>query len=513
MNRPFSFRALGLALAAGILLAASGCGGDSGSGAGSGGGTPTKVSIALRNDVDSFDPFTSIGDSGAKQMFDAIYDTLIRVSPDGEGKVAVKSSLAEKWDVRPDSATFTLRHGLTCSDGSPLTASGIAKSLQHLNDPKTGSIYASRIFGPAGAKTITGDDTANTVKIVLKAPYTYLLLGLSQGYVVCPPALANLKALAGAPAPTGPYMLADSERGERYVLKRRDSVVVDNAALPDEIEMRVVADDTTRANLIATKQVDIASILGRDAARLKANSKPVVGAAHLSSALLFNQKPGLPGASKEIRRALAFAVDPAAYAKAATFDLGEGINTEYTPNMDCYDAGNKDLAPAYSLDDAKAALAAAGYGPGGKELTIRVVGGEWQNSGPELVADSFRKLGVKVEFFKGTLAQIIPIVFGTGDWDAAVYTYEVVTPVPSALVNQIQAAGNITNPAYYRLAAQAAATDGPQKCELWSKAEAALLTNVDIRPLAWLKGDWFTNNDLTFDANYYYVDTRTIRYQ
>ncbi|MFD2352745.1 hypothetical protein ACFSTC_30840 [Nonomuraea ferruginea] len=29
--------------------------------------------------------------------------------------------LAEKWDVKPDAVTFTLRKDVTCSDGSPVT--------------------------------------------------------------------------------------------------------------------------------------------------------------------------------------------------------------------------------------------------------------------------------------------------------------------------------------------------------------------------------------------------------
>jgi hypothetical protein len=45
---------------------------------------------------------------------------------------------------------------------------------------------------------------------------------------------------------------------------------------------------------------------------------------------------------------------------------------------------------------------------------------------------------------------------------------------------------------------------------LWSDAEAALLENVDLKPLVWTNAAWFTNG-LTFDANYFYVDTRTIR--
>jgi peptide/nickel transport system substrate-binding protein len=321
MKRPLSHRAGLLALVGVFVAAASGCS-DSGGDTTASGEVPDKVVLTLRNDVDTFDPFLSQTESGAKQVFDAIYDTLVRIGT-SDGKVTVKPSMATKWDVTPDSATFTLRDGLTCGDGTPLSASGIAESLKHMADPETGAGSATRVFGPAGVDTITSDDAANTISIKLKAPYTLFLQNLAAGaYIVCPSALKDLKTLAGTPASTGPYTVAKLQRGESYVLKRRDTPVVAKADLPAEITMRVVANDTTRANLVDTGQVDISSLLGRDAERLKGKGDPIMGPAALSTALLFNQAPGLPGADKNLRTAFAHAVDASAYAKAATYGLG-----------------------------------------------------------------------------------------------------------------------------------------------------------------------------------------------
>lgn len=504
MTRPLNHRRTGsLLVAVGMLGALAACGGSDAKET-SEGDVPEKVSMVLRNDVDTFDPFLSQAESGAKQMFDALYDTLVRVKPGEEdGEIVVEPSLAEEWDVTADSATFTLRDGLACGDGTPLTATGVAESLQHLADPETGAFSTSRVFGPAGAKEITADDEANTVTVELEAPFTYLLEGLSVGYIVCPSALEDLETLAGTPAPTGPYTVTEFKRGERYVLERRDDlVVVDKSDLPAELEMRVVADDTTRANLVSTQQVDVAPILGRDAERLEGSLEPIAGPAAIASSLIFNQAEGLPGADKEFRTAIAQSVDPAAYAKASSFDLGQAIDTVYTPNMDCYNEANGELTPGFDPDAAKTAL----EGTSGK---IRVIGIDTQNSGPDLVADSLREAGLEVDLFKGNLSQIIDIVFGTGDWDVFVYPYEVVMPLPSWLVNQV-GPGNLVNDDYSQLVEEAAATQGDERCDLWSQAEAALLENVDLKPLVWTNAAWFTNG-LTFDANYFYVDTRTIR--
>lgn len=480
------------------------------------GEAPDSVSLVLRNDVDSFDPFKSAAESGAKQMFDAIYDTLVRVSSTG-ADVEVTGSLAQSWDIKPDAATFTLHDGLTCADGTELKPSGVAQSLQHLADPETGALYASRVFGPDGAKEITADDEAGTVTIQLNSPYTYLLEGLSQGYVVCPGALDDVETLATDPAETGPYEVTELKRGVGYTLQRRETPVVEADQIPATIDMRVIGDDTTRANLVDTGEVDIASILGRDATRLQQKTEPIDGKAFLSDAMLFNQADGRVTADKAVREALSLAVDNAAYAKAATFDLGSPIDTMYTPNMDCYTEDNAALVTGYDLDKAKAVLSDAGYGEGGKKLTINLLGLDTQNSGPELMADSLRQLGVEVNLNKGTLEQALGVLFGTGDWDVLVYPYPVPTPVPSTLVNQISGelgatlnVGSVANDVYDQKVAEAAATEGGQQCELWAEAEAALLENVDVKPLVWSNAAWFTNG-LEFDANYFNIDTRSIR--
>lgn len=521
MSKSMSRRSIRLAAIATslsvIAVSAAACGGSSSDDkSAASGDAPASVSLVLRNDVDSFDPFKSAAESGAKQVFDAVYDTLVRVKA-ADAKVEVEGSLAKSWDVEPASATFTLREGLTCVDGTALTATGVAKSLQHLADPATGALYASRVFGPGGAKNISADDAANTVKIDLNAPYTYLLEGLSQAYVVCPTALDDVESLATKPAETGAFKVTESKRGEKYVLQSRDTPAIPKSELPGTLELRVVNDDTTRANLVETKGVDIASILGRDAERLQRSNKPIAGKAMLADAVLFNQVEGHPGADLEVRRAIAQAIDSAGYAKASTFDLGSPIDTMYTPNMACYSADNGKLTPAFDLEAAKASLAKAGYGPGGKKLTVRLLGIDSQNSGPEFLADSLRKLGVDVKLSKGTLEQAIGVLFGDGGWDVMVYPYPVPTPVPSTLVNQISGklgetlnVGSVHNDVYDSTVEKAAGATGDEQCALWSKAEAALLENVDLKPVVWSNAAWFAN-DVTFEANYFNIDTRSIR--
>ena len=72
MTRSTTYRAGGTVVALGLVASLAACGGSgSDKESSSSGDVPAKVSMVLRNDVDTFDPFLSQAESGARQMFDA----------------------------------------------------------------------------------------------------------------------------------------------------------------------------------------------------------------------------------------------------------------------------------------------------------------------------------------------------------------------------------------------------------------------------------------------------------
>lgn len=524
-----------------LVMAVAGCGGGGGSG---GGGTtdksgavpsgkaPQSVTIELRSDVDTFDAHTSVNESGAQQVFSGIYDTLIKLASGGPKAGGVLPGLATSWKSTPSSATFTLHDNLTCSNSTPLTPSGIAKSMRRLGNPKTGALFASRIFGPGGLDSVTADDASNTVTVTVKRPYTYLVEGMADAYVICPDGLDDPDALAQRPAGTGPYRLVSSKRGQSYELARRDDynalppgMTLDQ--YPQSLEMRVVKDDTTRANLLQTREADIGSVLGQDAQRLRSSGalEEVEGAGFGVSALLFNQAKGQLGTDPRVRRALSFAVDAADYTKAASFNVSEPIATVYSPNMDCYDKANSALTPGFDLDQSRALLKQAGWTLGGdgkftkngKTLAVRLLGYDVQNNGPEYIADALRELGVDVKVTDTSFQGAIEVLFGTGEWDVFVFPYTSEIYVPSLMVSQISGdpatslnVGSVSNAEYDSLSGKASGATGPERCQLWGEAAAALLEQVDIKPLMWDKADWF-GNGVTFEAQFWVTDLRTIR--
>ena len=487
---------------------------------------PSSVTIAVRGEPGTFDPYKSLLGNGASQAFDAVYDTLVRSKiRSGDEPVSgdpVTPALASSWKVTGDSVEFALKDGLTCADGSPLTASDIADSVKRFADPKFAAQDAITVFGPAGMKSATGDDAANTVTVTTKAPHASLLSGLSSVYIICPKGIADDGKLATDPnlGASGPYTMTASKSGYSYTFtKRPDDAAIDNPdQLPDEIVLRVVGEDATRANLLESGDVDIAPVLGSNAKRLEATRKPIVGAPSIAHTALMNQHDGHATQDKRVREAVSYAIDAASYTQAATFGAGKPSTTLYTPNTDCYTAENAALGRDNDLAKAKELIAEAGYGPGGKPLTLNVVGWNDQKDGIEYAADALRQLGATVTARTGTQDQVVGILFGKGDWDV------VMVPMDQTKYSPLSAAvfvsdafgpslnvGGIANKEYDKLAAKADQTPGTEGCKLWGQAEAALLNNADVKPLTWMLINWFANDGLTFDATYLWVDSRTIR--
>lgn len=507
------------ALVAVAALTLAACGGESGGSEGKAGEVPDSIVMDLRNDVDTFDPAISASDQGAMQMFEAVYDTPVRQDHQTGG---VAPAMAEKWEVTPTKVVFHLRPDLQCSDGSDLLPSDVAKNMERLADPESGSPFRGRLFGSGGAKSIVGDDEADTLTIEVNEPHTDMLESMTNAFIVCPKGLEDVEGLATAPQGSGPYKITTLKRGEEYVLEAWDSPgLADDEEIPERITMRVVTADSTRANLFETGATDIAAVLGRDSERLEREHKPIQGKAFGADSVSFNEREGRPFADERLRKVVAHALDPAGYAKAASFGVAEPARTVITDNMNCYTPENEKFVPELSMDKAKAELEAAGYGEGGKKLKIELLGYDVQNSGPDYIADTLRQLGIEVEVTNGTLAQGAGIIYGDGSgWDIFVYPYQTAIRTPYPMATKMSSVfgeggamnwGRVKNETFDDLIKNSVSSlEGDERCQRWGEAEAALLERADFVPLMTPVANYFTNG-LTFQAGYRVVNLRSIR--
>lgn len=515
----------GLVLAT-TLAACSSSSPEEGSSGKASGPAPAKVTIGIRSDIDTFDPQTSTGDFGAQQMIRLVYSTLVSRTIDGK----IIPQVATSWDVTANSAVFQIRKGETCSDGSPLTPSVIAKSFQQLADPATGSGYVDRLF-PGGGALIEGDDAAGTVTFALKKPNSDLLAATANvGAIVCGAGLTDPASLATKPSGAGPYTLVKSRRGDEYVFERRDEMKsypegTTAADLPSELTLRVISDDSAMVNAILTGEVGAGSVLGRDGERLeKSGGFNVIQATALGvDGLTFNHSDGLPGADQGFRAAVSLAIDPEAYTTSATFGRGKMSRTIYTPNMDCYDEANASVVPPPDIKTAAAALDEAGYRVvngrrtklDGSPLTLRLVGMTTQNNGPQYIADVLRQLDIDVDTSVTARDQAITAVF-KGDFDVFVYPFTSSFGTPLQMVGAVRGdlesslnVARIAN-SRYNAATDAAISDLDTRCESWDEAEKILLEDSEVKPLTQPVA-YYYGKGITFKASYYLIDPFTVR--
>ncbi|MBO2454029.1 ABC transporter substrate-binding protein [Actinomadura barringtoniae] len=490
MNRPLL--TLGVAaLTAG--LAVSGCTTQSNGSSSGGSGGGAKASIAMASDPTTLDPQkgTVAADFLMARM---LYDSLVR--RDDGGKVV--AGLATSWKATATKAEFTLRSGLTCSDGKPLTATQVATSISRFADPATGAVSAAQVFGPANKVTATGDDAGRTVTVSLANPWSDLLMGLTlpQAGIVCGTALDNPDLLKkGAKgAGTGPYYVATATPGSNYALAARDGygwaptfAKMPAGKPPENVDMRVVQSEATMANELQTGGLDYAGITGADSARFA--GKPdftLTPSPIVRMMIVFNERSGHPGADPKVRKAIAQALDRKAFNQAVTRGSGVLLTSIADSKVPCVST-DESLLTTSDPAAAKGVL---------KGVKVKVVGTNAvaAGAGNEYVQATLKAAGASVQ-----LRNIDSATWGTdvlgnkGDWDLTVLPNLNLTNLLTTPASQLAGAeppkgrnfGGVNNPGFVKGMGKAmATTDEAVKCGAWADAQKALLSANDVVPLA-----------------------------
>src|SRR5262245_52008739 len=126
------------ALVAGLLAAACGSGSGATSNAPPAGGT---VVQRLQGSFDNFNLLTTTAGTPGTQVASALYDRMVAL----DAKGTVIPYLARSWNQTPSSVVFTLRRDATCSDGTPVTPTVVANSLNvSFQNPNTKRLVGSQ---------------------------------------------------------------------------------------------------------------------------------------------------------------------------------------------------------------------------------------------------------------------------------------------------------------------------------------------------------------------------------
>jgi peptide/nickel transport system substrate-binding protein len=350
--------AAALALSLGVLASCSGGGsvdvGGKGNGSGNGGSSSGGVlHAAIAGEPDQLDPHKTSA-YYSFEVLENVYDTL--VEPDADLKM--QPSLASSWKTSKDQLTwtFTLRKGVEFSDGSPLDSSDVVYSYNRIIKQKLNSAYKF-----ATVKSITAPDPT-TVVVRLKAPTPNLLanLGGFKGMAIVEKKNVDSGDIKTDPIGSGPFKVAKYTSGDSIELVRNDRYWGPKPKLAG-VTFTFVKDPTVALQNLQSGEVQwtdnlpaqqVSSLEQNGGSDIVVKTSPSTDYWYLTL-----NEARKPFDDRNVRRAIAFALDRDAIAKAAKFGNATVNQTAIPKGSQWY----FDYAP-YTHDPAKARrmLAAAG---------------------------------------------------------------------------------------------------------------------------------------------------------
>jgi len=345
----------------------------------------TTVTLAFpTGDPSTLDP-QAAGTLDESQVIHNIYDGLVTYDP---VTLAPAPDLATKWTISSDGLnyTFTLRSGVTFSNGQPLTADDVKYTFDRLANPDTGKSYTSEmlnaVHGIADARNsdktkraseLTGVKVIDpqTIQFTLDAPVASFLQQLTMfGGLIVPKGAGDSTDIKEKPVGTGPYMLKEWVRQQSLTLMANPNYWGKAPAVKT-----VVFKDIPQASQQVIEfqggNLDLAWVSAQDLPRLTGDStlsKELQNVPTLSvTQLRINLKD--PDMIKPaMREALWQAIDRETLVKTILNGQGSAAYQLIPPGLSAFD---KTYNPfPYDSAKAKALLATAGYSNGIK-LEVR----------------------------------------------------------------------------------------------------------------------------------------------
>jgi peptide/nickel transport system substrate-binding protein len=366
-----------------------------------------RLNCALLGTPPSLVPFLA-GDTSAATLAGNVYQSLITY----DGNLNLVPELAEKWHISPNglTLTFTLKKGLTFTDGTPLTSRDVSATFHAIINPTTRTPYAEDYKRVAQFST---PDTY-TVKVRYAEAFAPALsswagLPILPAHIIAKTPDFNQTSLKETPLGSGPYRLATTRRGQDYLFTA-------NAQSSDtprisELYYRIIPDQNAQWLALKAGELDMAEIPPLAYSRLldapwfKQNYNAYRYLSSSYTYLGFNlQNPMF--ADKRVRQALSHAINREGLINAVLFGQGEPIASIFKPGTW---ASHPTLQPvAFDKTRANALLDAAGWkreGTGlrtknGQPFVFTVVtnqGNETRLKTAQVMQAMLAEVGIKME--------------------------------------------------------------------------------------------------------------------
>jgi peptide/nickel transport system substrate-binding protein len=319
-----------------------------------GGGNNATLTVDLASYPASLDPGLQY-DTDSYSVYRNIFDQLLHRDPTTN---KIVPWLATRWtQTDPTTWTFTIRDGVTFTDGSPLTAQDAAFSINRILDPDFASQQNANFSAIASASA-----AGQTLTIRTKYPSPTLLTYLTtlsvvpQAYVQkVGNAAFNLK-----PMGSGPYAFVSDIPGSQVVLARNAHWWNGQPQIK-QVTFRAVPSVASRIADLQSGKAQIASELTPDSANQIKNSSNLTvlsSATERVSYLAFNTIGGGPTNNPVVRRAISLAIDYTSLVDNLEGGYAKRVNSVATPLNFGYTTSLPDYT--YNPGQAKQLLQQAG---------------------------------------------------------------------------------------------------------------------------------------------------------
>lgn len=501
--------AVGVATAALLLSACSGDADSSGGSAADGDvDVVTDGTLTFGINEDPGNLYRHVNSSATlSYVYPWAYESLVYFTDDGEPQ----PWLAESWEESPTELTFTVREGVTCSDGTPMTAETVANNFRWILDPENGSSMLGLVV-PADI-TVESDEEARTVTLNAEVANSFLLPQVGIHPMYCQAALDDPDSVASTTNGTGLFELTEAVPNDRYVFTRRDDYAWapeggndgDTPGVPQTVVVRIVENPSTRANLLLSGDLTMTAIQGPDEDRVAAQSDQVIASRLNTGGFAYSQAEGMPTSEEQVRVALTHALDLDALMQVQTAGTGSRATAlAVLPPVICqYDAATPNL-PAHDPEEAGRLLDEAGWTLGsdgvrardGEPLALTLLyNTRWPETAStvELMQEQWAAIGVQTTLEGSDYNTFASRAFTEGSaeqydvfWLAS--NYYVPGPLSAFVAGPTPPDGNnmaaVSNPEYDDLVAQASDFTGQEACGVWEQAETEMYTSADFVPFA-----------------------------
>ena len=249
----------------------------------------------------AIDPATSV-DGAAALVARQVFDTLVAFR---DGSTEIDPALATRWAVSRDGLvwTFWLRDGVRFHDGALVTGPEVAASFQRAMAAEASTVWPALLRGrPGVVKDVRAPD-ARTVQFVLVQPYAPLLTVLAH------PGFGVVRVSGDRLVGSGAYRIVDAVPG-RVALEAAGGYWGGPPRMERIVFLEVSGDDNAEAEFDA-RSLDVWFPPGPPRRMTGALSTPGLRVGYLAF-----QTEKEPFSRKQIRHAVAAAVDPAAMGAA-----------------------------------------------------------------------------------------------------------------------------------------------------------------------------------------------------